>query len=238
MPVLLASDLHLPAEPSPLREGFLHWLAGPARKASAVYLLGDLFEVWIGDDVGVEIYAEEMAALKTLTAAGIPVYVQRGNRDFLLGESFERATGARLLRDPQRVVLGGIPTLLSHGDQWCTADVGYLRWRRFAHTRWIQGLFLKLPQAWRQKVAGNIRQRSRVETARKPAEITDVDPQAVLAAMRAAGVTRVIHGHTHRPQLHRMELDGQPVERLVLPDWRPGVMKAWAIEPGGALHPA
>jgi UDP-2,3-diacylglucosamine hydrolase len=237
MPVVLASDLHLPAEPSPLREGFLHWLAGPARQASAVYLLGDLFEVWIGDDLGLAVYAEEIAALRTLTAAGTPVYVQRGNRDFLLGAAFERASGARLLADPQRLVLGGVPTLLSHGDQWCTADVGYLRWRRFAHTGWIQRLFLALPPRWRQRIAGDVRQRSRVETARKPAAITDVDPQAVLAAMRAAGVTRVIHGHTHRPQLHRLELDGQPAERLVLPDWRPGVMGGWAIEAGGGLRP-
>lgn len=237
MPVLLASDLHLPSEPSPLREGFLHWLAGPARGASALYLLGDVFEYWIGDDLGVQVYAEEIAALRTLSLAGVPVYVQRGNRDFLLGAAFERASGARLLADPQRLMLGGVPTLLSHGDQWCTGDVGYLRWRRFAHTRWIQRVFLALPQAWRQKIAGDVRQRSRSETARKPEAITDVDPNAVLTAMREAGVTRVIHGHTHRPQLHKLELDGQPAERLVLPDWRADAMGGWAIEVDGTLHP-
>jgi UDP-2,3-diacylglucosamine hydrolase len=238
MRVLLASDLHLPAEPSPLREGFLQWLAGPAREASSVYLLGDLFEVWIGDDLGVQTYAEEMAALRSLRAAGVSVYVQRGNRDFLLGAGFERASGARLLPDPHRLLLGGVATLLSHGDQWCTRDRGYLRWRRVAHSRALQALFLALPGRWRQAAADNIRQRSRTATAQKAVTITDVTPEAVAAAMRAAGVLRVIHGHTHRPQLHRFELDGRPAERLVLPDWRPQAMGAWAVDADGVLQAA
>lgn len=237
MRVLLASDLHLPAQPSPLREGFLRWIEGPAREASAVFLLGDLFEVWIGDDLGLPIYADEIAALRRLSAAGVSVHVQRGNRDFLLGRAFEQATGARLMADPECQVLGGIPTLLSHGDQWCTGDVGYQRWRRIAHTGWIQRGFLALPSAWRRRIAGDLRQRSQQDTARKAPVITDVEPGAVLSAMQAAGVTRVIHGHTHRPQLHLTTVGGRVMERLVLPDWRPGMMGGWAIEPDGALHP-
>src|SRR3546814_1113392 len=115
--ILLLSDLHLPNEPSPLREGFLRFLDGPARAAEAVYILGDLFEYWVGDDVGLHDYAAEVAALQTLSSSGVKLYFMAGNRDFLVGRRFASASGTRILKDPQLVDFGGMRTLISHGDR-------------------------------------------------------------------------------------------------------------------------
>ncbi len=216
MAVLLLSDLHLPASRSPLRETFRQLLAGPARQAEAVYCLGDLFEYWVGDDVGLAAYGEEVRALAALTAAGVPVHFQHGNRDFLVGRRFAAVTGVTLMSDPQVVDLPGGPTLLSHGDPWCVDDVGYQRFRRFSRNRMAQALFLMMPVRWRQRVAGSLRQESHQHTRAKPADIMDVQPAAIRDAFLAHGVRRIIHGHTHRPAFHH-SAEG---ERIVLPDWR------------------
>jgi UDP-2,3-diacylglucosamine hydrolase len=214
-PVLLLSDLHLPNTPSPLRAQFLAFLDGPAREAAAVYLLGDLFEYWIGDAEGLADYAPEASALRRLRDHGVPLYFQHGNRDFMLGAAFAREAGLQLLADPLIVDLAGTPTLLSHGDIWCTDDLGYQRWRRFSRNRLAQFIYRRLPRRWRQGVAG----KARGGSTRKPAAILDVNPQAIAQAFAKHGVRRIIHGHTHRPTVHALSVDGREVERLVLSDW-------------------
>lgn len=218
-PLLFLSDLHLPANPSPLRDGFLRFLAGPAREASAVYLLGDIFESWIGDDVGLDIYVPEVAALRALTGAGVAVHFMHGNRDFLVGRGFAQATGASLLDDPWVITHASRRLLLSHGDFWCTDDHAYQRWRRFARNRLAQRAFLALPRRWRTAIAGGLRSGSRKAKSAKPVEIMDVNVQAVAQDFRKYGVEWVIHGHTHRPATHPLRVDGRSVERIVLADW-------------------
>ncbi|HEX4870988.1 MAG TPA: UDP-2,3-diacylglucosamine diphosphatase [Nevskiaceae bacterium] len=230
----LLSDLHLPPRPSPLRETLLDWLRSPRlREAQAVYLLGDVFEAWIGDDLGLDWYRAEIDALAALSAAGVAVKVQVGNRDFLLGAAFARASGAVLLADPVVEPLGGVPTLLSHGDLWCTDDRAYQRWRRFARWRPAQRLFLALPRGRREAIARGLRDSSRAATRVKPDDILDVNEAAIAAAVRASGARRVIHGHTHRPAEHWLQSPTGPVERLVLADWHPQRCEVLGIAPGG-----
>lgn len=215
--ILLLSDLHLPNAPSPLRDRFIAFLEGPARTADAVYLLGDLFEFWIGDAEGLAAYGREAQALKALRDHGVPVHFLHGNRDFMLGAAFARVAGLQLLPDPLLVDLAGTPTLLSHGDIWCTDDRAYQRWRRFSRNPLAQAVYRRLPRAWRQAVAGAARGDGRRD---KPAAILDVNAAAVEQAFATHGIARIIHGHTHRPAAHALTVDGRPVERLVLSDWR------------------
>lgn len=217
---LLLSDLHLPAAPSHLRETFSAFLAGPARSAAAVYILGDLFEWWIGDDPGLVEHAREVRELRALTDAGVPVSLMHGNRDFLIGPGFAAASGVRLIADPLRLELDGVPTLLSHGDRFCTDDRAYQRWRRFAHSGLAQAVFLHLPVPLRRRIAGVARERSTQEQRAKPAAIMDVSPAAVRAAFAGHDVARIIHGHTHRPAEHVETVNGRRCERIVLADWR------------------
>ena len=219
--LLLLSDLHLPNTASPLREAFLRFLSGPARGAAAVYILGDLFEYWIGDDVGLREYAAETAALRALTDGGARVLLMHGNRDFMVGQRFAAATGVELLHDPLRLDLCGQPTVLSHGDLWCTEDHAYQRWRRLSRNPLGQALYLLLPVSLRLSVARQARAGGR----RKSMAITDVSESAVRAAFAAHGVDRIIHGHTHRPAEHDYQLEGSPRRRIVLADWRPGRME-------------
>jgi UDP-2,3-diacylglucosamine hydrolase len=217
MPTLLLSDLHLPSQPSPLRSAFADFLAGPARSAQAVYILGDLFEYWIGDDVGQREYAPELAAMRALADSGVRLRFMHGNRDFLAGRGFAAASGAELLPDPLRIELCGAPTLLSHGDIFCTDDFAYQRWRRLSRKPLVQAIYRRLPQALRLRIA----KAARAGSANKPAAIMDVNDAAVRQAFLEHGVRRIIHGHTHRPAEHHYELGGQTGERIVLADWRP-----------------
>jgi UDP-2,3-diacylglucosamine hydrolase len=219
-PTLFLSDLHLSPERPALVAAFRAFCAGPARGAAGVYVLGDLFDAWIGDDQLDEPLATDVAAtLAEVTRAGVPIGVIAGNRDFLLGERFARASGATLLPEQVVVNVGGTPTLLLHGDELCTADIGYQRFRRFVHDPRWQRRYLALPYAWRRRIARWLRGRSRMATADKPEKIMDVEPQAVDAAFRAANVTRIIHGHTHRPARHHLVVDSRDCERWVLADW-------------------
>lgn len=226
MAELLLADLHLPPRSSgqtadgasPYREAFLRFCLGPARKATQVFILGDLFEYWIGDDVSLAEYPEEIAALKALSNSGVKVQVQVGNRDFMLGNGFARATGATLLKDEVVVPLAGIPTLLAHGDSYCTDDVKYQQWRSFSRNPIAQWGYLRLSPERRRKIAGGLRND---DNKRGKAEgIMDVNAQAITAAFQRHGVTRLIHGHTHRPTTHLLSVDGRACERIVLPDWR------------------
>lgn len=217
---LFLSDLHLPATPSPLRSSFLRFLQGPAREANVIYILGDLFESWIGDDVGLQQFAPEVAALAALAASGVHLYYQHGNRDFMVGSDFFALTGVAPLPDPTLIELQGEPVLISHGDRYCVDDRGYQRWRRFSRMRWAQWLFLRLPRARREKIAGNIRGDSDAAKRNKPESIMDVNTGAIRSALTRAGVRRMIHGHTHRPGTYEVDLPTGPARRIVLPDWR------------------
>jgi len=237
MTTLFISDLHLSAERPDITELFFDFLAREARAAEALYILGDFFEYWIGDDaVEQPEYRSVVAALRALTDAGIPVHVMHGNRDFLLGERFARASGCRLIPDPTRIDLYGTPTLLMHGDTLCTDDVDYLAFRRMVRDPAWQRAFLARPAAERNAMARGAREQSRVSTAGKPPEIMDVTREAVLEALRAQRVRHLIHGHTHRPAEHVFDLDGAPARRIVLGDWyRQGSVlrcdaRAWRLD--------
>ena len=216
MTTLLLSDLHLPAQSSRLREAFVEFLEGPARHARQVFILGDLFEYWIGDDVGVQIYAREISRIAALTASGVEVFFMAGNRDFLVGKGFTEISGARILPDPTITMVETVPTLLSHGDVFCTDDVGYQKWRRISRKPFVQRLFLLLPRVLRERIAGDLRKQSAGNKAGKSAEIMDVNAAAVAAAFNQHQIKRIIHGHTHRPAEHR---DAAGHERIVLADW-------------------
>jgi len=217
---LFVSDLHLSEERPEANERFIAFVEGTAREAAALYVLGDLFEYWIGDDDLGEPFNAVMAGFFAgLVRSGVPVFLMHGNRDFLMGERFCRATGAQLLADPAVVDLGGVKTLLMHGDTLCTDDLDYQGWRRTARSPAWQQEFLSQPLEARRRTVGALRDKSREVIQAKPAEIMDVSDDAVRDAFRRHGVTRLIHGHTHRPGHHEHDVDGRRCERWVLPDW-------------------
>ena len=219
-PTLFLSDLHLSASRPRLVAAFDAFCAGPAREAAGIYILGDLFDAWVGDDQLRDPLAERVAAaLRDVANTGVPVGVITGNRDFLLGERFTGVAGAVLLPGQVVINLAGTPTLLLHGDELCTGDVGYQRYRKVMHDPKWQRRFLALPYALRRGVGRFLRGRSRTATAAKPESILDVEQRAVEGAFRGAGVTRMIHGHTHRPAHHHVVVDGSDCERWVLADW-------------------
>lgn len=233
---LFISDLHLdPARPQ-ATAAFLAFLAGTARDAAHLYILGDLFEFWIGDDDDQPLAREVTAALAAYTRGGHACSVMRGNRDFLLGPRFAAQTGARLLPDPFVAGIGGEQVLLMHGDLLCTDDHAYQRYRSRVNDPRLQRLFLALPRAWRRAAGAEGRRRSRRRAAQQPERITDVNAAAVAAAMRRAGLLRLVHGHTHRPAIHAFDLDGRAATRAVLGAWyEQGSVLAWTAA-GPALH--
>lgn len=218
--ILFASDLHL----CPARPGTLHlferFLEGPAREAEALYLLGDVFEYWAGDDDLTDSFnARVCAAIAKVGAGGTPIFFMAGNRDFLVGEKFCAATGARLLADEIVVDLAGTKTLLLHGDTLCTDDADYQRFRAMVRSDRWQRDFLALPLAERRTRIEQLRANSEREKQGKAYEIMDVSPASVAAAFRCHDVSRMIHGHTHRPARHVLDIDGRACERWVLPEW-------------------
>ena len=218
-PVLFISDLHLdPARPQ-VTELFLDFLAGQARAAGALYILGDLFEAWIGDDDPEPTRASVISGLRVLVDSGVPVWLMHGNRDFLLGADFAAGSGCTLLPDSVTVDLFGTPALLLHGDTLCTDDRAYQDFRAMVRDPCWQRDFLARPMAERQAIARRLRETSQQATRQKAEYITDVNAGAVEECMRAAGVRLLIHGHTHRPGVHDFDLDGQPARRIVLGDW-------------------
>jgi UDP-2,3-diacylglucosamine hydrolase len=219
-PALFISDLHLAPERPELVAAFHALVPARARGAGALYVLGDLFDIWLGDDQLREpLAAGVAAALAALSDSGTPVYLQRGNRDFLLGERFARAAGATLLADAVVHDLHGTPTLIMHGDQLCTDDVDYQRWRALWQDPAYRRRVSRLPYFVRRGIARLLRAGSRRATASKPEQIMDVNADAVAAAMNEHHVARLIHGHTHRPARHEFSVDGRRCERYVLADW-------------------
>lgn len=219
MSVLFVSDLHLDASRPAITALFLELLAGEARGAEALYILGDLFEAWVGDDDPGEPGASVCAALRTLAASGVPVFLMRGNRDFLYGQGIANRCGARLLPDPCVVSLAGRPTLLMHGDLLCSDDLAYQAFRRQVRDPDWQAKFLSQPLAARQAFAAQARAASKQHQSGVSEAITDVNAATVESTMAAYGVDRLIHGHTHRPAIHSFAVNGRPATRVVLGDW-------------------
>ena len=219
-PALFVSDLHLSAERPSAVEAFHALAHGPAQQASAVYILGDLFDWWLGDDQLADPLAQAVAqSIRSIADRGVPVSFARGNRDFLLGERFERATGARLLPEQHVITLGGMRTLLLHGDELCTDDAEYQRYRARIRTPAASQRLLGYPYFVRRLIAWYLRRRSTEANAMKPEAIMDVNETAVADAFRRHDALRMIHGHTHRPARHLHTVDGTTRERFVLGAW-------------------
>ncbi len=219
MSILLISDLHLSAERPEITAAFFSFLEKSAARAEALYILGDLFEIWIGDDDPAPLATTVAAALRRVTKHGTRVYLQRGNRDFALGEHFSRNAGCTLLPDYHVANFYGEQVLLLHGDTLCTDDRQYQRFRRLIRCPPVLGLLRRLPLSLRRKLATRGRLKSMATNANKAENIMDVAPNAVIAALQRAGVRTMIHGHTHRPGAHALDANGKTAERIVLGDW-------------------
>lgn len=219
MTPLFISDLHLDASRPAATDCFLRFLAGPAGDARSLFILGDLFEAWTGDDAADHHDRTVISALRNYTKSGSRCSFLRGNRDFLVGGQFAAETGCTLLPDEALVEINGEMVLLMHGDTLCTADKSYQRYRRIVHTPSIQRLFLLLPTGLRASVAAYARRRSMQANAGKSPDIMDVSTTSVSAALKRHGVNVLVHGHTHRPAVHSLEVEGRPARRIVLGDW-------------------
>jgi UDP-2,3-diacylglucosamine hydrolase len=219
VPSLFISDLHLTEERPEANERFMGFLEDKARDADALYILGDFFEYWIGDDDIAEPFNAVVAGLLRDISRKRKLYLMHGNRDFLIGERFCDATGAQLLQDPTVAEVEGVKTLLMHGDTLCTDDVDYQAWRRTARNPAFQADFLSKSLPERRRLILQMREKSKEVVQGKPAEIMDVNGDAVREVLRRHDVRRLIHGHTHRPGRHAIEVDGRRCERWVLPDW-------------------
>lgn len=235
---LLLSDVHLAPDLPRCTAGLLQLLDTLPADCGAVYVLGDLFEVWIGDDQSSDYLDTLYAAFARLSARGVQLAFCHGNRDFLLGPAFAERCGGRLMAEAETVDLHGTPTLLMHGDQLCTRDEAYMAFRAQSRSpAWQQGM-LGQPLAQRQMIAQLWRMQSQQANSNKPENIMDVTPEAVVEAMQSAGVSRLVHGHTHRPARHAVALADGPGERWVLGDWREASGEArigWADASGMTL---
>lgn len=225
--ILLISDLHLEQERPDISRAFLHFLETRATQAEALYILGDFFEVWIGDDAISPFQRSIAQALRQLSDSGTRIYLMHGNRDFMLGKAFCREAGCTLLKDPSVVELGGEKVLLMHGDSLCTQDAAYMKLRRWLRNPLSLFILRNLPLATRHKLARKLRNESRAQTRMKASDIVDVTPDEVPRIMAAHGVRTLIHGHTHRPAVHQLMLDDQPARRIVLGDWD---KQGWALK--------
>jgi UDP-2,3-diacylglucosamine hydrolase len=216
---LFVSDLHLCAERADKLKLFEQFAEHARRRADEIYILGDLFEVWIGDDSGAPAHRRVVDAIAALSRSGVRVSITRGNRDFLLGQKFCNETGATLLDDFTTITLQGQQTLLTHGDVLCTADTKYQKFRRVVRNPVLQAVFLASPLSWRSRIAQHTQSGTQASMAVKAPEIMDVEQETVVAAMHRYGCSQLIHGHTHRPDTHEFEHQGEVWRRIVLGDW-------------------
>lgn len=213
------ADLHLAENRPDITACFLAFLANQAKQAQALYILGDLFEYWIGDDDDNPLTAEISAALLTLSKTGTQLFFIQGNRDFLLGHKYAKKSGMVLLPDVQKVRLYDQDFIIMHGDTLCTHDVDYQAFRKKSRTWWWQFMIKSLPLFVRKKIAQNYRDKSAKATAMKSQDIMDVTPGEVINVLEAYQTQVLIHGHTHRPNIHNIEANNQPAQRIVLGDW-------------------
>jgi UDP-2,3-diacylglucosamine hydrolase len=224
---LFISDLHLHESRPQVTRAFFHFLHTQAIHAEALYILGDFFDAWIGDDDDSELLQDVADGLHKLNELGVAIYFMHGNRDFLLGEAYAAKAGMELIPDGIIIDLYGTPTLLMHGDSLCTDDVEYQQFRAMVRSPQWQQQILAQPLAARRTLAAQMREKSQSMNSLKAEDILDVSPAEVIAQMEAAGVTRMIHGHTHRPARHPLVIDGKPAERIVLGDWH---NSGWCIK--------
>jgi UDP-2,3-diacylglucosamine hydrolase len=216
---LFVSDVHLDATAPEAVDQFLEFLRTHAADAEALYILGDLFETWVGDDDPDPAKLRVRDGIRALTTSGVGCFILHGNRDFLIGRDFCRSTGSKLLADPIVADMDGERVLLTHGDALCIDDHPYQELRSIVRTPDWQRRFLALPLADRELLANRARAGSREHTSRTIPNIMDVNPDAVSTAYRATRVRRMIHGHTHRPGVHDTAIEGEPAQRIVLGAW-------------------
>lgn len=220
MTKLFISDLHLnPARPE-LTTLACHFLQQQADTVSDIYILGDIFNTWLGDDLVPDEFADFIETLRSLTQAGVKLYLMVGNRDFMLGKRFADSVNATLIQDGYQLELAGQPALLLHGDSLCIDDVGYQRYRKVVNNHFLQYCFLKLPARFRQKISDKIKQQSQQKKQYKSRQIMDVNQAEVEKIMLENNVKLLIHGHTHRPAIHQVSLtNNSDAYRIVLGDW-------------------
>ncbi len=219
MTTLFISDLHLEADRPDIGKQFLHFLQTEANEADDLYILGDLFEAWVGDDDPNTHYFTIKRALRKLTDHGIPVYFMHGNRDFMVGKDFANETGVKILDDPHKVNLYGRSTLLSHGDALCLDDVQYQRVRQMVRDPAWQAAMRAKPLKERLRIAQEARRQSLEQTINMSLEIMDVNQDEVRRVIREYNVDILLHGHTHRPDVHTVDLGNRKAQRIVLGDW-------------------
>ncbi len=218
---LFIADLHLDPKHPLILTRFKEFLASRARSVDALYILGDLFEAWLGDDEDEPTYQDIKTALHDLTSSGVPVFVMHGNRDFLLGAGFAEATGCQLITDDFHIInLYSIPTLLMHGDTLCTQDSDYQAFRQQVRNPLWQKQILAQPLVQRRILAQQMRMQSQAKAQSTVNEIMDVTPEAVISTLETHGIYNLIHGHTHRPAIHQLTVNGQTAYRRVVGDWR------------------
>jgi UDP-2,3-diacylglucosamine hydrolase len=216
---LFISDLHLEDDRPDIADQFLRFLETEALQADALYILGDLFESWVGDDDPNEHYQWIKQALYKLTKKGVPVFFMHGNRDFMIGEAFAGETGVTILPDPHVATIHGDQVLLSHGDAYCTDDLEYQAFRKMSRDPQWQAMMLAKSLEERLAFAAQARQASKARGGTMSEEIMDVNADAIDAALREASVQIMLHGHTHRPAIHELSVDGTAAQRIVLGDW-------------------
>ena len=228
MATLFISDLHLEAERPDIARQFLQFMNTDARECEELYILGDLFEAWVGDDDPNTHYFTIKRALRTLVDRGVPVYFMHGNRDFMVGREFSNETGVKILKDPHRVDMYGQKVLLSHGDVLCTDDVQYQKVRKMTRDPEWQANMRAKPLKERLRIAAEARRHSLEQTINMSLAIMDVNQQAVEAMIREHNVDVLLHGHTHRPAVHTVDLGRRKAKRIVLGDWyRQGSVVRW-----------
>lgn len=217
--VLFISDLHLNPHDTAGLELFYQFVQGPAKQATALYVLGDLFDVWVGYDINPDFHQAIQRAFLALDAQGVSLYFMSGNRDFLISRAFLRKCHVKKLPDPCLISLQGQPVLLTHGDRLCTQDIVYQRYRKVVQHPLTRILFRSLPKSLRQKIAIKLRSKSQKYQKTKEITILDVTSDAVLQLMSQQKVRQLIHGHVHRPNIHDLTIGSYPAKRLVLGDW-------------------